>query len=604
MVATREHAAHGQTAPSSANIGVLPSGITAGTPVAEVVKLVQAGVGVGVIQSYISGCPDAFNLDADQIIALTDAGVSSDLVNSMMAHDKNLSASGAPPLTTPAPAPVDEVNATPPTTDMTLNDFNNALAPYGQWVQVDGYGRCWRPTVVIYDSAWQPYCDRGRWVYTDCGWYWDSNYSWGVTFHYGRWFNHPHYGWCWWPETVWAPSWVTWRSSSDYCGWAPLPPFTAYQPGIGFTYRGANVSVGFDFGLAAGCFTFVSADHFCDPHPRNFRVPHQHMSQIYNQCSVVNNYNFNHHTIVNNGISVTLIGSAYHHDIPAVSVTTLSHPSRYGSQSQGMNHSAHSYGSGATDSSFTRPPANTGFQHEGSTQHGFGNGANLAHSTSYDHTGQSQSASANNPVPAHNQISNGSFPHDSHQPVHVNPPPDASSTAPNAWAPAGTRPPSNTRFQHEGSTPNGSGNGATINHPPSYDRSGQSQPAPANNPAPAHNQISNGSFPGESHQPVHVYPSPDASAAAPNAWAPAGNSHPALPSETHRQPEPANPPTSFASPSGAPSHSPREESHQDGVQSAPHPVQSAAPERPAPAQNQNPSANAGGKPPGWGGQNH
>ena len=243
------------------------------------------------------------------------------------------------------------------------------------------------------------------------------------------------------------------------------------------------------------------------------------MSQIYNQCTVVNNYNFNHHTIVNNGISVTLIGSAYHHDIPAVSVTTLSHPSRYGSQSQGMNHSAHSYGSGATDSSFTRPPANTGFQHEGSTQHGSGNGANLAHSTSYDHSGQNQSASANNPVPAHNQISNGSFP-------------------------------------------------------------------------------------GESHQPVHVYPSPDASAAAPNAWAPAGNSHPALPSETHRQPEPANPPTSFASPSGAPSHSPREESHQDGVQSAPHPVQSAAPERPAPAQNQNPSANAGGKPPGWGGQNH
>jgi len=468
MVANREHPAQGQTAPSSASIGALPPGITPGTPVAEVLKLVQAGVAAGVIQSYISGCPDVFNLNADQIIALTDAGVSSDLVNAMLAHDNNLPAAAVPPVTTPAPVPVDEVSAAPPATDMTLDDFNNALAPYGQWVQVDGYGRCWRPTVVIYDSAWQPYCDRGRWVYTDCGWYWDSNYSWGVTFHYGRWFNHPHYGWCWWPETVWAPSWVTWRSSSDYCGWAPLPPFTAYQPGIGFTYRGANVSVGFDFGLAAGCFTFVSADHFCDPHPRNFRVPHQQMSQIYNQSAIVNNYNYNHHSIVNNGISVSVIGSAYHHPIPAVSVNVLTHPGRYGSQGQGMNHPAHSYGSssGAADSSVIRPPANTGFQHEGSTH-------------------------------------------------------------------------------------NNSGNGANINHPPSYDRPGPSQPAPANNPAPAHNQISNGSFPGESHQPIHVNPSPNASAAAPNAWAPAGNSHPALPSETHRQPEPATPPNFVRQSSGS-----------------------------------------------------
>ena len=64
------------------------------------------------------------------------------------------------------------------------------------------------------------------------------------------------------------------------------------------------------------------------------------------------------------------------------------------------------------------------------------------------------------------------------------------------------------------------------------------------------------------------------------------------------------PPTSFASPPGAPLHSPREESRRNEIQSDPHSVQPAAPERPAPAQNQNPSANAGGKPSGWGGQNH
>ena len=161
-----------QPMPPPANAGALPASIQPGTPVAEVVKLAQAGVDAGVIQNYIAGCPSAFNLDADQIIALTDAGVSSDMVNAMIAHDQNLSVAVTPPPVA-SPAPADNANSAPPTTEMTVNEFNNTLTPYGQWVEVEGYGRCWRPTVVVYDSTWQPYCDRGHWVYTDCGWYWD-----------------------------------------------------------------------------------------------------------------------------------------------------------------------------------------------------------------------------------------------------------------------------------------------------------------------------------------------------------------------------------------------------------------------------------------------
>jgi hypothetical protein len=206
-----------------------------------------------------------------------------------------------------------------------VNYFYQNLSPYGTWVEVDGYGRCWRPNVVVYDSGWRPYCDRGRWVYSDCGWYWDSDYSWGVTFHYGRWFNSPRHGWCWWPDVVWAPSWVTWRSYDDYCGWAPLPPFTVYQPGIGFSYRGANVAVGFNFGLAANCFTFVSYGNFCEPHPRAHCLPATRVTQIYHQTTVVNNFNINidNHRIHNNGISVTLIGRARNHPIQAVPISNL-----------------------------------------------------------------------------------------------------------------------------------------------------------------------------------------------------------------------------------------------------------------------------------------
>jgi hypothetical protein len=113
-------------------------------------------------------------------------------------------------------------------------------------------------------------------------------------------------GWCWWPDTVWAPSWVTWRYSDDYCGWAPLPPFAVYQPGVGFVYHGNGVSIGFDFGLAVNCFTFVPTRYFCDPHPRHYRVEARDETRIYNQTTVINNFNFDshNHTVINNGIEV------------------------------------------------------------------------------------------------------------------------------------------------------------------------------------------------------------------------------------------------------------------------------------------------------------
>jgi len=327
--AAYETEANEQPMPPPASVGALPDNILPGTPTAEVVKLVQAGVDVSVIQNYISSCSSAFNIDADKIISLTDAGVPTDMVNAMIAHDKNLSAS-APPV---APAPADNVPSAPPSappTEVNMNDFNNFLSPYGSWVEVEGYGRCWRPTVVVYDSTWRPYCDRGHWVYTDCGWYWDSDYSWGVTFHYGRWFRHDRFGWCWYPDTVWAPSWVTWRSGGEYCGWAPLPPFAVYRPGLGFYYRGASVSVGFDFGLGADFFTFVSVGHLCERHPRYFREEHERATQIFHQTTIINNYNVHDRTIVNGGISVDRINTVGHRPIQAVPVAQIPNAERHG----------------------------------------------------------------------------------------------------------------------------------------------------------------------------------------------------------------------------------------------------------------------------------
>jgi hypothetical protein len=327
-------------APTAASVAAVPPpsvapppSILPSSPLAQVIKLAQAGVDESIIVSYVSNSTSTFNLDSDKIIYLSDLGVPNEAVTAMMERDQVLqqqmaAASTSPPPPPPETPPAEPMESPPPPpepTEVTVNYFYSSLAPYGTWVDVTGYGRCWRPTVVVYSSGWQPYCDRGHWVYTDCGWYWVSDYSWGVTFHYGRWFHHPHLGWCWWPDTVWAPSWVTWRYSNDYCGWAPLPPFAVYQPGVGFVYRGSGVSVGFDFGLAINCFTFVPTRYFCDPYPRRHRVAAREETRIYNQTTVINNFNFDSHnrTIINNGFGVQHIAEVTRTPIHPVPVREL-----------------------------------------------------------------------------------------------------------------------------------------------------------------------------------------------------------------------------------------------------------------------------------------
>jgi hypothetical protein len=101
-------------------------------------------------------------------------------------------------------------------------DFYSPLTPYGTWVEVGRYGRCWRPVEV--DAVWRPYTI-GHWEWTDCGWYWVSDEPWAwACYHYGSWVFDPAYGWVWVPGTEWAPAWVVWREAPDYVGWAPCGP--------------------------------------------------------------------------------------------------------------------------------------------------------------------------------------------------------------------------------------------------------------------------------------------------------------------------------------------------------------------------------------------
>ena len=122
--------------------------------------------------------------------------------------------------------------------DARITNFYSALQPYGEWILDDTYGWVWSPYNIPVN--WRPYSD-GHWVDTDGGWAWVSDQPWGwACFHYGRWFYQKNHGWLWYPDTVWAPAWVVWRSGGDMIGWAPLPPKAIWRRDGGLEFSDAD----------------------------------------------------------------------------------------------------------------------------------------------------------------------------------------------------------------------------------------------------------------------------------------------------------------------------------------------------------------------------
>jgi len=115
--------------------------------------------------------------------------------------------------------PASKTSPTLEPVDLTL--FQDALEPYGDWIESASYGTVWSPYAL--PAGWRPYTT-GRWLSTDHGWMWLEDEPWGwAAFHYGRWTFDDGRGWVWIPGPTWAPAWVAWRSGQGYVGWAPLP---------------------------------------------------------------------------------------------------------------------------------------------------------------------------------------------------------------------------------------------------------------------------------------------------------------------------------------------------------------------------------------------
>lgn len=349
--------------------------------IAEVAKLADNGVNDEVMLAFVERSTNTYKLGPEELIYLSDIGVAPAVITAMQRKgstppDTAVStpniptpATGQPAATAPPPLPaVAEAPAagTPPsgvivaptTTNVvtptyvpgsplaeappaptppagqvvvqqpvvvpppvTVTYFTDALSPYGSWVEVDGYGRCWRPDYAVLGPSWRPYADGGRWIWSDHGWYWMSDYPWGwATFHYGRWHLSGHHGWVWLPDTVWGPSWVCWRQTSSHCGWAPLPP-GAYFRNSSWYYHDRHV--GFDFGFSIGfsSFTFISWSRFCDTRPHHYYASHSHASKLYRESTVINNTIVgNNNTVVFEGVGRQAVARASRAPIPQASV--------------------------------------------------------------------------------------------------------------------------------------------------------------------------------------------------------------------------------------------------------------------------------------------
>jgi hypothetical protein len=195
----------------------------------------------------------------------------------------------------PAPPPPPP----PPAPEVSYQNFYDALSPYGEWIDNPQYGYVWMPNV---GPDFKPYATNGNWVYTDEGWTWASDYSWGwAPFHYGRWFYEDGYGWMWMPGNEWAPAWVSWRRSPDYYGWAPLGPSMSI-----------TVAAGGGYNPPPHYWCFVPHQYVTSPHINNYYVNEQQNVTIINNTTVIHNTTivnntYNNTTVVNNNVSNTRV---------------------------------------------------------------------------------------------------------------------------------------------------------------------------------------------------------------------------------------------------------------------------------------------------------
>lgn len=181
-----------------------------------------------------------------------------------------------------------------PSPGLDIAYFYDYLSPYGTWVYYPPYEYVWVPYSTRY--RWRPYT-YGRWLWTDYGWTWVSNFKWGwAPFHYGRWAWARDLGWFWVPDTTWGPGWVTWRRSNLYLGWAPLPPEAHFVVGVGIRRL--------PYSIPASHWVFVDGIYFLDTSLHNYIFPVERNVTIINYTVHRTNILVRNRRVINAGVEL------------------------------------------------------------------------------------------------------------------------------------------------------------------------------------------------------------------------------------------------------------------------------------------------------------
>jgi hypothetical protein len=308
----------------------LPSDLSPG--LSEIIKLAQAHVEESVILAYVKNSGQVFSPSADEILYLSDLGLSQDVIGAIVRTAPPAATPQNPQIIATAPAPASPLAGPPaavsqPDSASGASVFYNDLAPYGAWVQQPEYGLCWQPTVETIDPGWSPYVDAGQWLYSDSGWYWQSDYTWGwAVFHYGRWANLPRQGWVWVPGNQWGPAWVAWRSTASYIGWAPLPPGVSLNVLAQLTYNSKPAGPKATFGLPAWAYSFVGVGNLISRNLPHHIVAAARAGELVQNSVLLDSYTMVNNRIFNGGISRDAVAAAAHKAVPEMALRTVSSP--------------------------------------------------------------------------------------------------------------------------------------------------------------------------------------------------------------------------------------------------------------------------------------
>jgi hypothetical protein len=92
---------------------------------------------------------------------------------------------------------------------------------------------------------------------------------------------------------------------------------------LGWQFNGVSVGASFGFGLGFNAFAFVSFGDFCNHNLAPHCLPPARVQTVYNQTTIINNYQVHNNTVVHAGIPIERVSAASRVPVPRATIRDL-----------------------------------------------------------------------------------------------------------------------------------------------------------------------------------------------------------------------------------------------------------------------------------------